>query len=705
MKNGFVLDFHDSVPARLAASDKLVFSDRSYCYSLCWSRKGEKYSENKPQNIKLGTNILNKTRASYLITGTLGPIAFKHELIHSQQDSYIEEKISINNESESEVRIEDIKFGFRKSLSEKESFRLIAVPFRVQVDGKVHDYSTQDFLDEKFTNSNEPMSWAEGIPPLSDNGKLRSEAWLMTFNENDLKDSHKIGLLIAKYNNQNIEMSVAEVERKNETANLIFGGVGFSLFNEPHKATILAPGETFNFGATRYEIYNGGISDGYALYKKWLNDKGHGFPKDYNPPVNWNELYDVGWYHSNPEKLKQFYTREALMEEARKAAEIGCELLYLDPGWEVCEGTALWDEVRLGTPKDFTAEVKKRYGIDVGYRDTGYLYRDEFPHQWYWKGKDKDERGQKWRIPNYEDVWRFCACCKEYRDEKIRRLRKITEQGLKFMMFDEYAWFGPCYAKDHGHPAPSTPEEHVRGMYEIIEKVRETSPDLLVEAHDPVWPWAVRYLPVYYRQGFGAGASYQENWGFEFMWDCLNDLKSGRAMSLYYYAMATDIPLYLHISMIPDNDNCVFFWWAASTVRHLGIGGKYHNLDPRIQEKYGADPEKRWNAYKEAMNLYKSLKPYFVRGEFYGVHEYAHLHTLDGKNGGVLCLFNLHEEKMKIGAEIPLEKLHLKKAEQLRISGDAIVERMENKVIISADLPPMSARIICIGDAVNNTKK
>lgn len=488
MKNGLVIDFHDSVPARLAAADKLVFADRSYCYSLCWSRKGEKHSENKPENLKLSTNILNKTRLSYLVSGKLGPVSFNHALIHSQQDSYIEERISITNTSEIAVQIEDIKFGFRKNLSENEAFRFIAVPFRVQIDGKVHDYSSKDLLDVKFANSNEPMPWAEGIPHLSDNGKLRSEAWLMTFNEDDSMDSHKSALLIAKYNNQNIEMSVAEVERRNETANLIFGGAGFSLFREPYKATALAPKETFIFGVTRYEIYKGGISDGYALYRKWLNSNGHKLPENYNPPINWNELYDVGWYHSNPEKLKQFYTRDALMDEARKAKEIGWELLYLDPGWEVCEGTALWDEARLGTPKDFVVEVKKRYGIDVGYRDTGYLYRDEFPHQWYWHGKDKDDRGQKWHIPNYEDVWRFCSCCKEYRDEKIRRLRKLTEQGFKFMMFDEYAWFGPCYAKDHGHSVPSTPEEHVLGMYKIIEKVRETSPDLLVEAHDLIWP-------------------------------------------------------------------------------------------------------------------------------------------------------------------------------------------------------------------------
>ena len=90
---------------------------------------------------------------------------------------------------------------------------------------------------------------------------------------------------------------------------------------------------------------------GVQVYRDFLDAHGHGFPADYNPPVNWNELYDVGWYHSRPADLKQFYTRQALLREAAKAKEIGCDLLYLDPGWEVCEGTTLWDEARLGSVK------------------------------------------------------------------------------------------------------------------------------------------------------------------------------------------------------------------------------------------------------------------------------------------------------------------------------------------------------------------
>ena len=141
------------------------------------------------------------------------------------------------------------------------------------------------------------------------------------------------------------------------------------------------------------------------------------------------------------------------------------------------------------------------------------------------------------------------------------------------MMFDEFDWRGPCFDAQHGHAVPSTPEGHVRAVYGLIEAMRKKHPGVLVEAHDPVWPWTARYLPSYFLQGF-TGNHYQENWGFEFMWNPIEDLKSGRALCLYYYNLGCDIPLYDHITMEADNDQCLSFWWYTSTVRHLGIGGK-----------------------------------------------------------------------------------------------------------------------------------
>jgi hypothetical protein len=59
---------------------------------------------------------------------------------------------------------------------------------------------------------------------------------------------------------------------------------------------------------------------------------------------------------------------------------------------------------------------------------------------------------------------------------------------------------------------------------------------VVTEVHDPVWPWhTCCYVPVYFKQGFGETGEYDENWGFEIMWNYIDDLKTGKVLSLFYY--------------------------------------------------------------------------------------------------------------------------------------------------------------------------
>ena len=60
------------------------------------------------------------------------------------------------------------------------------------------------------------------------------------------------------------------------------------------------------------------------------------------------------------------------------------------------------------------------------------------------------------------------------------------------------------------------------------------------------------------------------------------DLLSGKALSLYEYNLAYDIPLYLHIHCGQDNQQMLAFWWYASTCRHLGIGGVKDPADAAV---------------------------------------------------------------------------------------------------------------------------
>ncbi|HPO84593.1 MAG TPA: discoidin domain-containing protein [Candidatus Hydrogenedentes bacterium] len=778
-------------------------------------------------------------------------------------DGFIEQ-ISVKNKTPETLKIEDYRFGLTRRPDARGDLRVVAVPFRVQVDGSRRDWSLSDLREGKGRNVDWKNDAAVVCPPLADSpaGRLRSEAWVLTGTSSEMQSS----LLVAKYNQANIEYSMLEW-RSHPTPCLVFGGSSFALYREPECMQQLAPWSAATLGRTYYLRVMGDWSVGYEKYRDLLNELGHGLSPAYDPPVNWNELFDIGWYHSNREELQKHYTRDALLNEAAKAHEIRADLLYLDPGWEVCEGTTLWDTERLGPVSELARELDARFGLGLGFRTIGRVYRDEFPNTWYlrrnqeqkayerplvppllepvpftdtqgrrnlallpeavasvsstlpgyaihqarhlndgWYGNSASwvsagepswaqiDLGNEYQIssvclgsehtpvfgdrlpcklrilvgrqsvgdnePRWKCVaehhgdsirgtrrfdflpqvaryvrvevlesisgsvrideieiyeaeprewstrperrvlemqespplgfWEVCTQSPEWQKEKVQRIAAIAAQGMRFIMFDEFDWRGPCYDESHGHVVPSTPEGHVRAVYGLIREVKKRVPGILVEAHDPVWPWFVRYLPIYFDQTtdptFRPG-SYDENWGFEFMWNPIEDLLSGRAICLYYYNLACEIPLYDHITMEKDNDACLAFWWYASTVRHLGIGGR-KGLDGQ------ADNMTRWAHYKQAMQTYARWREWFVRGRFVGLDEMLHLHVLSSRKGGILLAFNLSDQPMERSVTLALNQLNMGEDEVNVVGAMADVEKPSGLLHLQLSVPPMSPLVI-----------
>ncbi|HID94769.1 MAG TPA: hypothetical protein EYP53_01750 [Candidatus Latescibacteria bacterium] len=678
-----------------------VYADTDYRYHLKLRSDTEKLECEELFYEEHSLKVGEKGDRKLILKGNLdfkGDVQAKVEVTHEFQippdQPYFEERITLKNCGQNTYEVEDIEFSFRKKLypvweeePSKEGlgdFHLAAVPYRIQPEwkrGRKHDYSMKEILRGNFQNSDRRDEEIVLGQRVVDQHKLRSEGWAWT--------NEKFGLLILKYNNEMIEYSMVGKDNYGGEACLLFGGVGFSLYKEPRSASVLEPGQEIVFGVTRYSFFKGGWKTAYYKFREFMDGKGHGLTKDYDPPVNWNELFDIGWHHSNREKLFKYYTLDSLYYEAQKAKELGCELLYLDPGWEVCEGTTLWDEERLGKVEDLVKILKEKYGLKLGYRTIGRVYRDEFPHEWYIQ---RSRKKAEYRRPIQSDgnpigFWEVCTQCEAWKQEKLKRILAITSKGIKFMMFDEFDWRGPCYNPSHGHPVPSTPEGHVRAVYWLIEELHKRYPDVLVEAHDPVWPWSMRYLPTYYRQGL-AGQTYDENWGFEFMWNPLQDLLSGRALCLYYYNLAYNIPLYDHITMQGDNDNCLAFWWYASTVRHLGIGGK-KGLNSEKEN------ETRYHAYKQALKEYVKLKEFYVRGEFYGIDELTHVHTLPEKGQALLNAFNVTDKPVNRTVTFDLEEIGLEAAHTMAVEG-ADWEREGSKVVLRIDIPAMSPILVKI---------
>ena len=93
------------------------------------------------------------------------------------------------------------------------------------------------------------------------------------------------------------------------------------------------------------------------------------------------------------------------------------------------------------------------------------------------------------------------------------------------------------------------------------------------------------------------------------------------------------------------------------------------------------------------MKTYRKLKPYFTRGEFHGLAENVHLHTIPKVKGGVVVVFNLEETEKKIEFFIPIELLG--GSSKMAVKG-AEAEWTEKGVKLQLNLPWMSPGVIYI---------
>jgi hypothetical protein len=220
-------------------------------------------------------------------------------------------------------------------------------------------------------------------------------------------------------------------------------------------------------------------------------------------------------------------------------------------------------------------------------------------------------------------------------------------------------------------------QSHAEGILNVIRAVKRRYPDLLIEAHDRVSGGLQDFHPLYFQHG--VPDSFDENWGFEYMWDPYVDLLSGKALSLYEYNLAYDIPLYLHIHCGQDNDRMLAFWWYASTCRHLGIGG--------VKDPASA----LYRALKQAMTTYRRLKPFFARGRFVGLDPFAHVHVLPERDAAVVVLFNLTSQPVTRSVDVGLRALGLT---GVRSARGADVSTQNDRLQFALEVPPLSPMLV-----------
>jgi hypothetical protein len=535
---------------------------------------------------------------------------------------WLEEEISIKNTTA--TLIDDaFRCGFVLPVTPDtmKGYSFTAIPFRREPRDSSHGY--QDFAFTDVVSLKRHSTLREDSNPVRLYDDYLSEGWALTDGSN--------GFVFSRYNQHARDFLILDrVVLAGGQTGLRWGGGGTSV-SDCEGLCQIAPGATRSFGTSRLSAYQGDLTQGYYIFRAEMDSRGMSVPANYNPPVHWNELYDNKlWYttdpggQENPVNRKKYYTLDALKIEAAKAKAIGCEALYCDPGWDTYYGEKIWDESRLGKVTDFVAMLKNDYGLKLSLHAPLGSSHPTYRPECFRMNRDGSPTGV------------LCVASKQYADETVKRLDVLAAAGVVFFMFDGtyYNCSPDCWDPTHGHALPLNCSDHVNAINLLACRVHETYPDVSIEMHDQAMDGApFRYVPLYYGYGrnvFGTSPArgFDTIWALEMMWDPLGNLVQGQSILFYYYNLSYSLPFYLHIDLRSDNENAVAFWWNASTIRYLGIGGT--SQDPKINAAHAA-----------AMKDYLRLKPFFAAGTFYGICECIHVHKHPTDNAAVMNVFNI----------------------------------------------------------------
>jgi hypothetical protein len=571
---------------------------------------------------------------------------------------WMEETVRLKNDGDTPVSVMGLECGFLRRIADVvgrvekgcADERLMAIPFRKRPTDPanwVNDHGLKDLL---ALAGREPRCDAQQRFGFLPSRHWCSEAWAWTRGER--------ALALMSFCQERMVLSTVSSVTQPDGLALRFGGV---YLQDPDGLPVvtLAPGEAAEFGLMRYQSVAGGYAAAAYAYRALLDAQGCRFPAGFNPPVHWNELYDnPEWWIVAPGEMPKgsriatrnaVYTRADMEREADKARAYHCEALYLDPGWDTTFASFRWDEARLGKATDFVKAMRERYGLAVSLHTPLATWMSN--GHWglrhntldYWPKAARRMLADGTVPTDPAALAQVCLGSRQYLDEAAKRLLALCEAGVVFLMFDGNWWNGGCQDPDHRHPVPYAREDHIRANVELARRIHAKFPNVLIEMHDMLCGGAhPRMTPVYYK--YGLPGSYDTNWGFELMWNPIEDLRNGRARSLYYYNLACNVPVYLHIDLRDDNPHCTFFWWFASTCRHLGIGGTHAN--PGIAA-----------AQREAMRRYRQLDALYKHGDFYGISEEIHVHVLPGENRLVVDIFNLSDTERRVEGSMPVSQL------------------------------------------------
>jgi hypothetical protein len=646
----------------LHAPSKLALASGDYSYSF-----------GAPTFAEASTSEEHEATVLSLV-GTGQGLEIRQRYVVPHAQPWVEEEITLSNRSRHRIVLPDARCGFVLPVelagdavdSPFKDFKFTAVPYRREPIGnrtQYADYTLLQVLTEPRSSRLRGHSgiahWGKTVvsevyetgPILTQYPQYASEGWIFT-------DGRR-GFLLTKYSAEGMEWALLDrVPLSEDRVGLRWGGYGI-FQGDPEYGAWIAPQTSYRFGTTRLTAFEGGITEGFYAFRAEMEARGLGWPAGFDPPVHWNELYDnkLWWLpdngHERSENRKKYYALADMREAAGKARDIGCEALYMDPGWDTSFASKIWDESRLGKLSDFTAMLRRDYGLKLSLHTPLSGWCDPASYS-----RDLDRMNQDGTRVEKS----LCGASRQYTEETLARLLALARGGATFFMFDGTMDNGECWDPRHGHPVPSGREDHVAATNRLACLVHAKYPNVLIEMHDQMLGGtSLRYVPTYY--GYGKRKlddaethGFDTVWAFELMWDPMVDLVGGHSIALYYYNLAYSLPLYIHIDLRKDNAQCLMLWWNASTCRHLGMGGTH--ADAAVRQ-----------AQKQAMTDYRRLSPFFKAGRFYGLDETTHVHVHPTESAAVINCFNLEDHPAKRQIDFAPARFGLDGAKDYHIAG------------------------------------
>ena len=257
---------------------------------------------------------------------------------------WMEEQIRLRNGTAAPIALANLEAGFQRIVADQSGRilpelagdRWAAVPLRHRADvARPFDFTLHELISEPGREYRPTATWDR--KKVARVPRQVSEGWAWTHGGATLG--------VFSYSQELMRFSVVAPEKGAGGVALRFGGFAM-VSGEPAALTRIAPGQVVDLGVTRYQTVQGGVVPAAYAFRALLDEKGCRFPAGYNPPVHWEQLYDMegAW----DDRLHR-YTRAAVEKEAAKGRDYHCEALYLDPGWDTTFGSFVWGQ-RLAGP-------------------------------------------------------------------------------------------------------------------------------------------------------------------------------------------------------------------------------------------------------------------------------------------------------------------------------------------------------------------